>query len=515
VLQVTPWSIPSLAALLLATAMLLRIRRSRGMPGAFALSALCVCSMIWALGQLLGSLTTDLALKILASKLQYAGIALLPATWLMFAINYLRSQRRMAPGSLAMLLALPLTTIVLAWTNDLHGLLWTHVELQPTDGYVGAAYQHGAWFKVHLVASYAMVIAATVILRFELQGSPRYARARAAVLLAPLAVLLVNAVYLSPWNPLTFIDPSPLGLAIAIWILDRGVLQSGLLDISPQLHRQVVEELRDPIIVVDPGGRILEANPAARSKLRGGEPLIGLSINTVLPDGPIAELCHGLTDSAEIQLGERTWHVRATLLDAGQRRTRNTVLALRNITERLAAEQELRRVKQEMERLAHTDSLTGLANRRFFMQRLHEEIERARRHGHPLSVLLLDLDLFKQVNDTHGHDAGDRILVAVAATIQAVKRASDVVARFGGEEFALLLPETDGAGAARLAERLRHGIATTRVDAAGQPVSVTTSIGSATIRTRESDLDDLLVRADRALYRAKHGGRDRVFAAQD
>jgi diguanylate cyclase (GGDEF)-like protein len=361
-----------------------------------------------------------------------------------------------------------------------------------------------------------MVLAATIILRFELWESPPHAKARAAVVQAPVAVILANLVHLSSWNPLPFIDPSALGLAVAIWILNRGFLRAGMLDLSPLLHRQVLEELRDPIIIIGRSGQIVEANASASQQLRGGAPLTGLAINAVIAHGALNALLDGAAESAEIPIGDRTWHVRATRLQAPAMRNRKTVLVLRNITDRLEAENELRQVKQEMERLAHTDSLTGLANRRFFMQRLHEEIDRATRYRHPLSVLLLDLDLFKQVNDTHGHDAGDRVLAAVAHTISRVKRTSDVAARVGGEEFALLLPATDLEGAGQLAERLRRDIAATHVEyASGERVSVTTSIGFAAIHERENDLDDLLVRADRALYRAKHEGRDRVVAATE
>ncbi len=111
-----------------------------------------------------------------------------------------------------------------------------------------------------------------------------------------------------------------------------------------------------------------------------------------------------------------------------------------------------------MERLAHTDFLTRLANRRYFMQRLTEETERVKRGNQPMSVLLLDMDSFKSVNDTHGHDIGDRVLQVIASVTQEVKRVSDVAARIGGEEFAMLLPDTDREGAIKLAQRLRRTI---------------------------------------------------------
>ncbi|MEQ9004259.1 MAG: GGDEF domain-containing protein, partial [Pseudomonadales bacterium] len=193
-----------------------------------------------------------------------------------------------------------------------------------------------------------------------------------------------------------------------------------------------------------------------------------------------------------------------------------TVLVLRDITERLEAEGALRQVKQEMERLAHTDALTGLHNRRYFLRRMNEESERVKRHGHALSVLLLDLDHFKEINDTHGHDAGDRMLEQIARVIEASKRDSDVAARLGGEEFALLLPETSVDGALRLAERLRVLIADTTISTvAAASVGLTTSIGVATVSPSTPSAAALLQRADRALYEAKRAGRNAVHCARD
>ncbi|MBX3705636.1 MAG: diguanylate cyclase [Pseudomonadales bacterium] len=514
-LQITYWSIPSLVAIVLAVATLVRIRQSGPVPGARALTALGGCVVLWSLGQLIGSLTTSLELKILASKLQYPAIGLLPATWLMFATTYIRGRQAMAPLKLALLVAVPCVTVLLAWTNELHGMLWAAVTLRPTPGFVGLAIDYGPWFRVHMVYSYALVLAATLLLRLELPDTPRTARARAAVVQAPLAIVLLNLLHLSPWNPVPFIDPTPLGLAIGTWILNRGVLRTGLLETPPQLHRQVVEQLGDGIAIVDRQGQILDLNQAARRCLMVGDaPITGRSLVELATGNGLAEVCAGRAESGEITVGSRTYHVRGTVLETGRTSTPCTVLVLRDITERRAAEDELLRVKQEMETLAHTDPLTGLSNRRYFMQRLHEEIERARRHGHPLSVALLDLDHFKIINDTFGHDAGDQVLRAVARTIFGVKRSSDVAARFGGEEFALLLPETDPAGAARVAERLREAIESLLVPRpAGAPLSVTTSIGVATLHSPEAGLDNLLIRADRALYDAKRAGRNRVCDA--
>ena len=128
-----------------------------------------------------------------------------------------------------------------------------------------------------------------------------------------------------------------------------------------------------------------------------------------------------------------------------------------------------------------------------------------------MSVLLLDMDSFKHINDTHGHDVGDRVLQVIASVTKEVKRVSDVAARIGGEEFAMLLPDTDRDGAIKLAQRLRRTINEQVIAAAkGAPIQVTASIGVATMSHADHGLDHILTHADRALYRAKDSGRNQV-----
>jgi diguanylate cyclase (GGDEF)-like protein len=162
--------------------------------------------------------------------------------------------------------------------------------------------------------------------------------------------------------------------------------------------------------------------------------------------------------------------------------------------------------------LARTDGLTGIANRRHLFELGAQEMSRARRFGHPLCALMLDIDHFKQVNDIHGHVAGDRILKIVARCFLALVRDIDVVARYGGEEFVILLVETDLTGARILAERLREQVAKTVAVTDQGPLTVTISLGVACAQLERDDFAALLVRADSALYSAKQAGRNRVEA---
>ncbi|MFZ9887381.1 MAG: diguanylate cyclase [Myxococcota bacterium] len=168
---------------------------------------------------------------------------------------------------------------------------------------------------------------------------------------------------------------------------------------------------------------------------------------------------------------------------------------------------------ETLEKAATTDGLTGLFNRRTLNDRFADAIARAERTSNPLSVILGDVDHFKSVNDTYGHQVGDDVLVGVARTLMRCARVTDIVARYGGEEFCLVCEHTDASGAAHLAERIRRSIAQLRFDTDLGPLEVTSSFGVAALGDHGEDLESVLKSADEALYRAKEKGRNRVIIA--
>jgi diguanylate cyclase (GGDEF)-like protein len=178
------------------------------------------------------------------------------------------------------------------------------------------------------------------------------------------------------------------------------------------------------------------------------------------------------------------------------------------------AMQKLQQVNVQLEHLASTDSLTGAANRREFMQRAEQEIARVLRHHNPLSLLSMDLDYFKKINDKYGHQVGDEVLKSVISVCEHVLRPGDLLGRIGGEEFAILLPETDFNEALLVAERLRKAIEAHQTESNNIKVKCTVSIGAAAFDPQQDALKDLLKKADDQLYQAKNNGRNRVEPQQ-
>jgi diguanylate cyclase (GGDEF)-like protein len=184
-------------------------------------------------------------------------------------------------------------------------------------------------------------------------------------------------------------------------------------------------------------------------------------------------------------------------------------LLFRNLKQ---SETALRNALEEVERLAITDSLTGLYNHRHLFELSGREFQRAHRYQLPLSVMMVDIDEFKRVNDTHGHAIGDQVLQGVAECCRKELREVDVIGRYGGDEFVALLPETGLSAACQVAERLRKSIAEKVLDTKAGQITVTVSLGIAVLDDEHLTPETLIDRADQALYVAKHNGRNRVWS---
>lgn len=174
------------------------------------------------------------------------------------------------------------------------------------------------------------------------------------------------------------------------------------------------------------------------------------------------------------------------------------------------ARKEIETIYQEVERLSRIDPLTDLSNRRSFLKDAHRLLELSIRHQRKSSCAMLDIDFFKKINDTYGHAVGDNVLVAVAKACKKEIRKTDLLARFGGEEFCFFFPETDINGAAVMAERIRCTISQLAFDSEKNIFSITVSMGVSELLGQNDNLENMLKRSDDSLYKAKENGRNRV-----
>ncbi|WP_448058648.1 diguanylate cyclase [Cellulomonas hominis] len=295
-------------------------------------------------------------------------------------------------------------------------------------------------------------------------------------------------------------------------------------DRFPVPPEAILDALPDAVYVIDEQRRIRAWNQAAAA-------LTGYAAQDVLGRVCNDRLLNHVDEDGRSLCGSRC-PLRATMVDGRSRQARVFLhhadgqlipvhvqaAPLRDADGRIVAAVETFRDDTEHTRstrkiaelavLATHDPLTGLDNRRTMDWQLERLLDRWNRHGEAFSALLIDLDRFKHVNDTHGHDTGDRLLRAVAATLIAALGPGDIAVRFGGEEFVVLTAAADPGELTALADRLRRLIATTRADVPRGSVSVTASIGGAVIRDGD-DAGELLRRADAALLRAKRSGRNR------
>lgn len=300
-------------------------------------------------------------------------------------------------------------------------------------------------------------------------------------------------------------------------------LQSSLIKAINEASPEGILVVDDEGVVVNHNRRFIEIWQIPADRLKGDEPgtAVGASDNPVLksvltrvkePEAFLARIRElydnpALTDHCEIELIDgRTVERHSTALVADDGRYLGRAWFFHDITPHKQAEAAL------VELSLH-DALTGVANRRSFFERAGHEFARTKRHDAPLSIAELDIDFFKLVNDRYGHAVGDEVLKSIGTTCQRLLREVDLFARIGGEEFAVLLPDTNLEGARFQGERLRQAIANNRVSIDHTSVSCTISIGVATLKPSDSCIEDCLLRADIAMYRAKEKGRNRVEVA--
>lgn len=510
--------------------------RRRSMPGGASLAMLLSALSVWSLASAFEYAAVGVPLKVLCSKVEYIGVVSSPLFFLSFALEYNQYSHWLTKKHAALLSIVPIVTLGLAWTNERHGLIWSGFA-PSSAGHNLLVYRHGSAYWIGVIGyDYAVTLIGTILLVWAMLRFPSQYRRQPAMLLTGLAVPWVgNLVYTLGLSPLPGLEPTPLLMTFSGLVYGFVIFRFGLLPLVPVAREALIETLPDGVLVLDMHRRVVDINPSARRLLsKDAGVVLGQSDEQVFANWP--DLAARLSEAADMPLdvplrgtGGRRMEVRMSPLIDRRGRATGSLVVLRDVTVRALAEEALRAanarlhaqlaqietLQADLRDQAIRDPLTGLFNRRFLDDTLERELARAGRDNSPLSVVMLDVDHFKDINDTHGHKAGDIALAAMGAMLRSKSRLGDFACRYGGEEFVIIMPDTPLAIALLRAEEWRVTLREVGMTWQNQALYMTLSGGIAVFPRHGETSDALIHAADLALYAAKSAGRDRVLPGEE
>jgi len=478
--------------------------RRRGAEGRASLAVLLAGAGVWCFAYAMELVTVGRAARLAWGDLQYVGTTLVPPAWLVFVMEYTGRRKQVTPRLLGLLAVEPVLVLAALAVPQTHDLIRS---FPPGPVPPVPVVLLGPLYWLHFVYTSTLVAVGCVLLVTRLMRVSSLYRRQSLVLCVAVAVgLLGNTASSLGIGPARIYDPTPIAVSLSGLVLVWGVFRYHLLDILPVARTLAFDRLGDPLLVVDAYGRVVDRNPAA-ARVLGEGATIGAPVQDLLQEQ--VALLDATPAGAEISIDDGSdthdFEIVSSPLGDDRGRAAGQLLLLRDITARKRAERQLRW-------MADYDQLTNLPNRRLLADRLDQAIARARRAHGRCALLLVDLDRFKLINDSLGHQLGDQVLARVGSRLRAGRREEDTAARMGGDEFALVLPELATPGDAELVARR---VLTTLAEPmlfGDRELIVTASAGVAVWPDDGSDQHLLFSCADAALYRAKEHGRNRAEA---
>lgn len=436
---------------------------------------------------------------------EYAGISFIPAFLILFALSY-SIDTDTIPLIKAILLSVSFITFVLMITEPYHTLLHKNHSIDYSGSFPILLFEKGIWYWVHIAyLNIAVLISNVIFLNMYFKSHARYKTQGLILFISSLVPWVTLIIYLSKFISWP-VDINPFAFTLMSLIIYFGSKKQNILEIVPIARDTVFENIYDAVIVLDTKDIIVDYNHAAENLL-GNKKMIGAPIRSLLEkyfeDNTTVDIAD-IDSFSEITINNKVFNIRHIRLTGKKNQNIGSAFILRDIT-------EYKLLTQKLHELAVTDDLTGISNRRHFFDNAIRELFRSKRSSRPLSVIMIDIDHFKSVNDTYGHAVGDEVLKKIAARISGSLRSLDIYARYGGEEFIICLPETALEDAKNVAERIRRIVEETiMLDANNNDFNVTVSLGVAALSQHYDTLEQIIEQADKALYKAKQSGRNRV-----
>ena len=486
-------------------------RRREDIGRAASIYALCLALMtVYSVSHAMQWSSASLPTVFFSIKLAAIALHGLAPTLFLFALLATGHDGHVSVGRIIALYVVPSFCILALLSNEGTALVYRNPVYVAGAGVSTFRFEKGPLYWLGVGYLSLCLVSSVVLFVISAAKEPPPYRTQAVVFaLATLIPWVGGALSISGHAPY-HLDLGPLLLSVCTIIIGWAILERRVLEIIPLARDSIFEGLSDGALVLDRRDRIVDLNPIVPAMLpeMPREP-IGLAAVQALAAYPeLIELVHAEATSVEFQVvtNHAVAYYQSKLSYVRDRRgnINGRTISIHDYT-------HTHHLVDQLERLATVDDLTGVNNRRYFEQLVSRETSRCLRYGRRISIIWLDIDNFKRVNDTFGHSAGDVMIRTIAQMCQGMIRQCDILGRVGGEEFAVCMPETAPAEAAVLAERIRVAIAQLQVSYEGHSISTTASFG---IFCPESSADatvEVLFRyADKALYQAKQKGRNQV-----
>jgi len=528
VLQFHPYTVV-LAVSALTTLITSLIILRREVTGSTALGGVLLASFIWSGAYAMTWSLTSLQDKVLWLKIMYMGVVAVPALFLIFTLQITHHDNWLTPRNLALLALEPLTILLLLWLDV--RFMFNQIDLAQRGGFTVLNIERGPGFWLNTIYSYALILLALVALAVGSMRANQFFRRQYLIILIGSVIPFAASLFTQArYEELADLDMAPMSFSVMSILYAYAVFRHQFMDLLPVARGRLIENMGDGVLVVDGMGRIVDINPAMKSFL-DDEPaaLIGRNISEVLNlwSHDVDQLLEGFETRTELKFrGKPTRYLdlRITPLYNDDNVMNGRLIVFRDVTDRKIVEQNLRRamdrlqtqlieigtLQSKLREQAIRDALTNVFNRRYLEETLERELARAERESYPLCLIMMDLDYFKDVNDTHGHEAGDVVLKALAETVMRQSRHGDFVCRYGGEEFVLVMPNIGIETARQRAEELHQIVNSLNIPYGNFNLTTTISMGVAAYPEHGKSKEELLRAADRAMYIAKNTGRNRV-----
>lgn len=440
----------------------------------------------------------------------YIGMPMSSTLGLLFVMSYLGF--RMTVNRSILMLLIPFITILMVATNNWHHLHYRVFELDPNLGAPYVYQEIGMWYAVHGIYTFAsMFIAFLLLISHWKETGKAYRPQLIALMFGQLVPMLTAFLYLIGFTP-AGIDPVPMILWLSSLLYLWAISTSRLFRIMPIAKDTIYNSIKDGAIVLDESYRLIEFNQASKALLPHlDKSMFGKSFVKIWTEQTGEALPFKLgADVVDIQElkrvsndSERVYQVRITSLEQAKN-SKGLLLVFTDMT-------EIKRLQEKLEQQAYYDELTQIYNRRAFLQQCEQDFKKAKETACPFTIILIDIDYFKRVNDTYGHHVGDQLLVHVVKVCQTQLQEGHFFARYGGEEFVIALKEYNDVEGEALANQLRRSVEMAPLMTSEGNIAATLSIGVAEVKEwTDETLHKLLHKADTALYTAKEEGRNRV-----